>query len=214
MAGFAGFINYTYRRENTELVLKRMTDKLIRRGTDIEAYYDDRYIHIGYRSKQIQKIELKKRAMTLEKGEDEYVIVFDGKLFNQEELAAFLKSLGVDTSLNEDEKIILNLYSELGEKFIEKLEGVFSFAIWNRKSKKLYMARDTFGIKPLYYAQIGDNLVFASEVKSILEFPEMQACITNYGIANMLLNGVIELEKKIFFRDIYELKARRVFKVR
>ena len=75
------------------------------------------------------------------------------------------------------------------------------------------MARDTFGIKPLYYAQIGDNLVFASEVKSILEFPEMQACITNYGIANMLLNGVIELEKKIFFRDIYELKARRVFKV-
>lgn len=213
MAGFAGFINYTYRRENTELVLKRMTDKLIRRGTDIEAYYDDRYTHIGYRSKQIQKIELKKRAMTLEKGEDEYVIVFDGKLFNQEELVAFLKSSGVDTSLNEDEEIILNLYSELGEKFIEKLEGVFSFAIWNRKSKKLYMARDTFGIKPLYYAQIGDNLVFASEVKSILEFPEMQACITNYGIANMLLNGVIELEKKIFFRYIYELKARRVFKV-
>lgn len=213
MAGFAGFINYTYRRENTELVLKKMNDKLIRRGMDIEAYYDDRYIHIGYRSKQIKNIQLKKKAMMLESDENEYIIVFDGKLFNKRELEDQLKLVGVNTTLNEDEEIILNLYNKFGTRFVEKIKGVFSFVIWNRKAKKLYMARDMLGVKPLYYAQIGDNLVFASEIKAILEFPEMYACITNYGVANMLLNGIVELERKIFFKDINELKARRVFDI-
>lgn len=207
MSGFAGFLNYVYRRENTELVLKNMTEKLIRRGSDIEAYYDDRYTHIGYRCREVKNIASKKKAMTLKKDECEYIIVFDGELYNKEELLAFLDK----ESFWEDEEIILNLYHHFGEKFVEKIKGVFAFVIWNTKEKTLYMARDSLGVKPLYYAKVESNFVFASEIKAILEFPEVHATITNYGIANLFLNGVIGMEKKIFFKDIEEVKAGEYF---
>ena len=66
MSGFAGFTNYTYRRENTELVMKNMTEAILKRGVDIEAYYDDRYTHIGYRCRSVKNMEAKKKAMTYE----------------------------------------------------------------------------------------------------------------------------------------------------
>lgn len=203
MAGFAGFLNYVYRRENTELVLKNMTEKLIRRGSDIEAYYDDRYTHIGYRCREVKNITSKKKSMTLKKDESEYIMVFDGELYNKEELLALFD----ENNFLEDEEIILNLYHRFGEKFVEKVKGVFAFAIWNVKEKTLYMARDSLGVKPLYYAKVESNFVFASEIKAILEFPEVHATITNYGIANLFLNGVLEMEKEIFFKDIEEVKA-------
>ncbi len=203
MAGFAGFINYVYRRENTELVLKNMTEKLIRRGSDVEAYYDDRYVHIGYRCREVKNITSKKKAMTLKKDESEYIMVFDGELYNKEELIELFS----EENFSEDEEIILNLYHRFGEKFVEKLKGVYAFVIWNINEKILYMARDSFGVKPLYYAKLESNFVFASEIKAILEFPDIHATITNYGIASLFLNGVVGMEKKIFFKDIEEIKA-------
>ncbi len=204
MSGFAGFTNYTYRRENTDLVLKRMSDAIVNRGADIEAFYDDLYTHMAYRCRTPRNIAEKKKAMMLEKDEDEYMIVWDGALQNKEELQNILDIKNISL---EDEAIVLELFHLYGEKVVEYLQGAFAFAIWNKKNRTLYMARDSLGIKPLFYLQMESNFIFASEIKAILEFPDVECAITEYGLANLFLKGLPGVAEKPFFKDIQELKA-------
>lgn len=205
MSGFAGFTNFRYRRENTELVLKNMTDTIKERGKDIEAYYDDRYTHIGYRCNFEKDMNIKKASMTLKSGNNEYIIVLDGELYNKEELIETLKKEKIVIRTNQDEEVVLNMFNRFGENFIERIQGVFALAIWNKAKEKLYLARDYLGVKPLFYMQQDSNFVFASEIKAILKFPEVESYISDYGVARMMLKGVINTGEQPLFKNIKKI---------
>ena len=132
------------------------------------------------------------------------MIVWDGELFNKNEL---VKEGNMELETGEDEEVVLKLFDQFQEHFVEKLKGVFSFAIWNKTRQMLYLARDPLGAKPLFYTTLESNFIFASEIKSILQFPEMKALITEYGIASMFLKGIISLETKPILKDVQELGA-------
>lgn len=202
MSGFAGFTNFIYKRNDTELVIKEMTDAIANRGIDIEAYYDDLYTHIGYRCIRIPNLESRKNAMNLKYNDKEYMIFFDGELYNKDQI---IEDEKIKLNTGEYEELLIILYDIYGEKFVEKLAGVFSLVIWNKEEMKLYMARDIYGIKPLFYSLFESNLIYASELKSILKFPNVKAILTTYGIANIFLKGILPIKTRTFLKNIYEL---------
>lgn len=207
MSGFAGFVNYTYRRENTEFILKQMTDTLIHRGSDIEAYYSDENLNFGYRCFELKNIEEKKKAMAKQIDNNEYVIIYDGKIHNREELVKLFKEKEISVQTEQDEELLINGYFLWNEKLVNYIEGVFSFVIWDRNKKELYMARDKLGIKSVFYTKVYNELIFASEIKALLKFPGVEACISEFGIAQLLGLREARVPGKTVFKNICELNS-------
>ena len=99
----------------------------------------------------------------------EYVIVYNGELYNTDDIKIELKEKGYTFDTTSDTEVIIKGYAEYKEKLLDKMEGIFAFSVYNKKTKELFLARDRFGIKPLYYAKKGDNFVFASMLRAILK---------------------------------------------
>lgn len=99
----------------------------------------------------------------------EYIIVYNGELYNTEDIKAELKEKGYTFDTTSDTEVILKGYAEFKEKILDKMEGIFAFAVYNKKTKELFLARDRFGIKPLYYCQKDETIVFASMLRAILK---------------------------------------------
>lgn len=207
MSGFAGFVNYRYRRENAELILKQMNDTLIHRGSDIEAYYSDENLNFGYRCFSIPDMQEKKQSMTKKIEDREYIIIYDGIITNREELIEKLKERNISLSTNHDEELLINAYLIWNDNFVQYLEGAFSLVIWDKYSKKVYMARDKLGIKPLFYTTVENEFIFASEIKALLKFPGVESCIGDFGIAQLLGLRNIRIPGKSIFKKILEVKA-------
>ena len=106
-----------------------------------------------------------------------YTIVYNGELYNSNELKDLLKRKGLEIEKRLDTEILLKLYIVLGKEMVEHLNGVYAFAIWNDKERELFLVRDRFGIKPLYYASRNGNFIFASDIKTILKHPDVKSQI-------------------------------------
>lgn len=109
--------------------------------------------------------------MTCKFGDNTYTIIYNGQLYNTEDLRNELLSKGFSFSEYSDTEVLLKSYIFFGNDVVNKLNGIFAFSIWNEKKQELFFARDHFGVKPFYYTIKNDNFVFASEIKSLLEFP-------------------------------------------
>jgi len=127
-------------------------------------------------------------------------------LYNTKELREELEQNGFTLESHSDTEVLLKSYIHFKEEIVQKLNGIFSFAIWDTKNKSLFMARDHFGVKPLYYSFVNGNLVFASEIKSILEFPEIEAKIDKQGICELFGIGPAHTAGTTAFKNINELK--------
>ncbi|MBQ4105883.1 MAG: asparagine synthase (glutamine-hydrolyzing) [Clostridia bacterium] len=134
----------------------------------------------------------------------ELVLVYDGRLYNRGELAAELKSDGHTFSEESDAQVILHGYEQWGEDLLTKLRGMFAFAIYNENDKSLFMARDHFGIKPLYYTTINRNFVFASEIKGIMKFSGFERRLNTEALDSYLSFGFV-VPPETFFEDVYAL---------
>ena len=167
MCGICGFTGELEQRED---ILKKMTDVITHRGPDSDGYFTDDYIAMGFRRLSI--IDLEKGDQPIESEKGNLVITYNGEIYNYKELKKELEGLGHSFKTNSDTEVLLVAFDEWGEDMLEKLRGMFAFAIYNKDTKALFLARDFFGIKPLHYTQIGDDLVYASEIKSILEHPK------------------------------------------
>ena len=169
MCGIAGFISQD---KNKAEIIKKMTDKIIHRGPDAEGFYNDEEIALGHRRLSI--IDLNGGSQPMFNENKDLVVIFNGEIYNYLELKAELKKHKHKFMTNSDTEVLLHGYEEWGDNLPKKLRGMFAFAIWNIKTKTLFLARDNFGIKPLYYYQNQDTFMFASEIKSLLVHPQFQ----------------------------------------
>lgn len=164
MCGIAGFHGF-----EDKALLKRMCDVIRHRGPDDYGYFTGKNICMGNRRLSI--IDLKTGRQPIHNEEETLWIVFNGEIYNYRELKETLESRGHRFYTDSDTETIVHAYEEYGDQCPSMLRGIFTFAIWDSVRERLFLARDRLGVKPLYYARIGGRFLFASEIKSILEYP-------------------------------------------
>ena len=169
MCGFKGYVN---KKKKDKKVIKDMNETIIHRGPDDAGSYEDDDIAIGFRRLSFQ--DVKNGSQPMNNDDKSLVIVYNGEVYNFKELKEDLINKGHKFTNNSDTEVILHGYMEYKEDIVNKLRGMFAFAIWNVKEKELFIARDMFGIKPLYYTYQNDTFMFSSEIKSFLKNPDFK----------------------------------------
>lgn len=172
MCGVAGIVNRDGRPVERATV-ERMTDAIAHRGPDGEGQYVDGAVGLGNR--RLAVIDLSPAgAQPMQNERGDVTITYNGEIYNFRELRAELESAGRRFRSRSDTEVVLQAYEEWGPAFVERLNGMFAFAIWDAGARTLLLARDRYGVKPLYTTQIGDTFLFASEIKSFLVHPEFR----------------------------------------
>ena len=206
MCGICGF--YQFEKEAGQDVLKTMTDRIIHRGPDDEGYYYDFGGRIGLAARRLSIIDLTTGHQPLCSQSKKNWITYNGEVYNFPELRKELEARGYSFRTKTDTEVIVNLYEEYGIDFVKKLRGMFAIGIYDIKNDRLILARDHIGIKPLYYyIKPGNkNLVFGSEIKSILEYPGIEREIDHEALDFFLTLEYIPAPYSIF-KHIGKLKA-------
>ena len=166
MCGICGVVGFEDKR-----LLKRMCKVLSHRGPDDEGYFIDENVMLGHRRLSI--IDVKGGKQPIHNEDESIWIVFNGEIYNFLALRRELEERGHSFYTRSDTEVILHAYEEFGEECVNRLRGMFAFAIWDSEKKKLFLARDRLGKKPLYYSFFNGALFFASEIKAILQYPDM-----------------------------------------
>lgn len=138
--------------------------------------------------------------------ESEYCIVYNGQIYNTKELRKELEENGFTFSGHCDTEVLLKSFIHYGYDVVNKLNGIYAFAIWNSKKQELFLARDHFGVKPLFYTQFDDSLIFASEIKAIFEYPGIEKVVDSEGICELFGIGPSHTPGTTVFKNIFELK--------
>ena len=183
-------------------LLKRMCDKIQHRGPDDEGYHFEDNVALGVRRLSI--IDLETGGQPIHNEDETIWLVFNGEIFNYVELRQELEARHRFYTKS-DTEVIVHLYEEIGERCLDKLNGMFAFALWDRRNHRLFLARDRIGIKPLYYVFQNGKLIFASEIKAILE-AGVAACPDRRAIVDYMTLGYV-LEDRTFFEGIKQLSA-------
>lgn len=166
MCGIAGRVNFSGEKV-TRTYLKKMTDAIAHRGPDGEGQYVDGNMGLAHRRLSIIDLSLNaSQPMASEK--NDLVISYNGEIYNYREIKVLLEKRGYNFYSNSDTEVVLYSYAEWGEKCVEIFNGMFAFSIWDRRNKKLFIARDRYGIKPLYYYSDANRFIFASEQRAIV----------------------------------------------
>ncbi len=173
MCGICGKLNLDGQTGVPVSLLKSMADTIEHRGPDDEGYHASGPAGLGFRRLSI--IDLSTGHQPISNEDGTVWIVFNGEIYNYQELRAFLIGRGHKFTTKTDTEVIVHLYEEFGVGCLEKLRGMFAFAIWDQRDRSLLLARDRVGIKPLYYWTSGKSIVFGSEIKAILADPEVRA---------------------------------------
>jgi asparagine synthase (glutamine-hydrolysing) len=183
-------------------LLKKMTDILTHRGPDDFGFFSDGNIMLGNRRLSI--IDLKTGHQPIHNEDETVWVVLNGEIYNYQQLKTELESLGHRFYTQTDTETLAHLYEQFGDDFVEKLRGMFAFAIWDIKKKKLLLVRDRLGIKPLYYATFGKIFFFSSEMKSILLYEEFKRK-TNYNSLYHFMNIGFFPDPESIFTGIKQL---------
>ena len=201
MCGICGFTGNDVDRDP---VLTNMMNRIIHRGPDGSGKYLDEGIAMGFRRLSI--IDLKGGDQPMQTEDGKLVISFNGEIYNYRELREVLKIKGHTFRTNSDTEVLLKGYSEYGTGVLDRLRGMFAFVIWDAQKQELFAARDMFGIKPFYYAEINGNFVYGSEIKSILEYPQYRKKV-NVQALEQYMSFQYSVLPETFFSGIYRLPA-------
>lgn len=206
MCGFTGFIGDV---ENKEQVLECMMDTIVHRGPDSEGAFIEDEAALGFRRLSIIDIG-SEGDQPLYNEDKTMVLTFNGEIYNYQELREELLLAGHTFESHTDSETLLHGYEEWGEGLVSRLRGMYAFVIWDREKKKLFGARDMFGIKPFYYAQMNDCFFFGSEIKSFLVHPRFDKVLNEDVLANYLSFQFVPTEET-FFKGVYCLKPGHYF---
>jgi asparagine synthase (glutamine-hydrolysing) len=196
MCGICGKLAFDNQRAIHQSLLKSMLYTIRHRGPDGEGVYVGPQIGLGH--KRLAIIDLKTGQQPLCNEDGSVWITFNGEIYNYQELKQYLRAKGHSFKTKSDTEVIVHLYEELGEACVEKLRGMFAFALWDSRNRLLLIARDRVGIKPLYYWQNNKSLVFASEIKAILADPEVSAELEPRMIDRFLTFDYVPGEQTLF----------------
>jgi asparagine synthase (glutamine-hydrolysing) len=207
MCGITGIYNCGSKAPVSETLLREMTGVLSHRGPDGEGFYFNGNIGMGHRRLSI--IDLEGGSQPIYNEKKDIVIVFNGEIYNFPELRKELVNKGHVFYTNTDTEAIVHLYEDMGERCVEKLRGMFAFALWDSRKKKMFLARDRVGKKPLYYYYDRERLVFASELKSILIDKTIKREISNEALTDYLVFLCV-IAPKTIFKNVYKLNAGNI----
>ena len=206
MCGIVGFID---KSKDKKKIIKDMADLIIHRGPDSDGYYVDDNIALGFRRLSI--IDLGTGSQPIFNEEKDKVIIFNGEIYNYQIIKEDLLAKGHKFTTKADTEVILHGYEEYGEKILNKLRGMFSFVIYDIKTKELFGARDFFGIKPFYYYIDDEVFMFGSEIKSFLGNPNFKREF-NKEMLPLYLSFQYSALENSFFKNVYKLKPGCYFK--
>ena len=207
MCGIAGIIDRNQNPKVNREILKKMSDVIIHRGPDSEGQWmsDDRQCGLSFRRLSI--IDLSDAGnQPMHSDDGRFSIVFNGEIYNHREIRAELVSRGYKYRSGTDTETILYGFREFGRDIVRKLTGMFAFAIWDNDKKELFAARDRIGIKPLYYYHKNGRLIFGSEIKSILQHPDVKTEM-NLDQLPVYLNFGMSGNFDTMFRDIHKVSS-------
>ena len=202
MCGIAGFYQFQDNNDVRISTLRKMLTRIKHRGPDESGIYLSKNIGLG--SVRLSIIDLSTGTMPLSNADNSLWIVFNGEIFNYIELREELATKGHTFRTHSDTEVIVHLYEEYGPDFVNKLNGQFAIAIWDKEKQELFLARDRVGIRPLYYTEIGETFVFASEIKSMLEFPAVKLKISPKAITEYFTFWT-SLSPSTAFDGVYEV---------
>ncbi len=205
MCGICGF---TGRLATSEEILEKMKNKIIHRGPDSGGSYIDDGVSMGFRRLSI--IDLEGGHQPIYNETRDMVITFNGEIYNYQELREDLVAKGHVMGSNADTEVLLHGYEEYGEDLLPKLRGMFTFVIWDAKNQTFFGARDFFGIKPFYYALQDGQMIYGSEIKSILEYPNFKREVNNEALENYLTFQYSVLPET-FFKGVFRLMPAHCF---
>ncbi len=201
MCGFCGFTGQVANREE---LLQHMADKITHRGPDSQGVYLDEQMAMAFRRLSI--IDLEGGNQPIENEDGTKVLMFNGEIYNYRDLQTELKAAGHVFKTNSDSEVLLHGYEEWGSDLLTRLRGMFAFAVWDKTEQSLFLARDFFGIKPMHYTVLPDGrLIFASEIKCILQHPDYQKEFNEAALDNYL-SYQYSLPRETFFKNIYCLQ--------
>ncbi len=201
MCGFIGYIK-SAKVIDHEKTIEKMADRIKHRGPDDGHFYIDESISLGFRRLSIIDLEGGRQPILNE--DKSKVLLFNGEIYNYQSLRKDLIEKGHIFTTKSDSEVLLHGYEEWGKELLQKLRGMFAFIIWDRNSKKLFAARDIFGIKPFYYYMKDGEFMFGSEIKSFLEHPEFKKELDETLIPEYLSYEYIPYEKTLF-KNVFKL---------
>lgn len=202
MCGIAGIIS---RNKNDLYYIEKMCETVVHRGPDGFGYYYDDNFAFGHRKLAI--IDLSDHGKQPMEYFDKYVITYNGEIYNYIELRDELKDKGYTFRSDCDTEVIMGAYDCWGEACLDKFNGMWAFAIYNKENGTIFCARDRFGIKPFYYTLLNDKFIFASEIKEFTVFNDWKSAANKKRLLDFLVQSVFDHTNETFFEGVYQLRG-------
>lgn len=205
MCGITGFVNFNKNIEKEIKTLENMTDTLANRGPNAHGYFVSNNVMLGHRRLVVVDPEGGKQPMKKIVENKEYIIVYNGELYNTEDLRKELLVDGFKFESYSDTEVLLTSYIKWGSSCVSKLNGIFAFAIYDKKDNRVFLARDAMGVKPLFYTIKNGNFIFGSELKALLAHPQVEAEIDKDGLTELFALGPAVSPGSGLYKNIKEV---------
>lgn len=206
MCGIVGWINKNENIFNKKRTLKKMTKTLKYRGPDTTGYYFKDDVLFGHKRLSIIDIKCGNQPMQYKN----YVIIYNGELYNTEEIKNKLIKDNYTFETNSDTEVLLKGYAQYKEKILDMIEGIYAFSIYD--GRDVFIARDRLGVKPLFYTKIDNDFIFASEIKALLKNPKIKPIINKRSLQEILSLGPSKIPGSGIYKNIYELRPGHYLK--
>jgi len=206
MCGIAGWIDHSRDLRKDKDIINKMTATLVRRGPDAQGIYLSENVCLMHRRLIVIDPENGKQPMTIEKGDASYTIVYNGELYNTDELRDELLAFGYRFRGHSDTEVLLTAFVHWGESCLERLNGIYAFGVWNDADRTLFLARDRMGVKPLFVYSYPGGIIFGSELKTLLANPLVKPRVDNDGLKDIFLLGPGRTGGNGVIKGVTELK--------
>ncbi|PEF61858.1 asparagine synthase (glutamine-hydrolyzing) [Bacillus cereus] len=207
MCGIAGWIDWSKDLSQEKRTLLQMTDAISHRGPDAEGFWYSKHAILGHRRLIVIDPEGGIQPMIYKEGKHTIALTFNGEIYNYQELRKELIEKGHTFHTHSDTEVLLHAYIEWQEECVKHLNGIFAFGIWDERYKKLMLCRDHLGVKPLFFAERDNAILFGSEIKALLAHPLVKAEINTEGLTELFGLGPMRTPGHAIFKGITELRA-------